>query len=371
MTEIISAFSDSTFQEEIKRKRDEIEAILNEFISTQCSLPPLKAKISTKINSRIKTEESLKEKLKRKDYISVWETNEKSEKDIQKIICEKLPDLIGFRINCYFKNDESHIFSKLIDYLGKKDSIDIEKHPNTKQKNGHDIFKVACKYKDSLDIFSFEVQVKSLLNDVWGEVEHSIIYKSKSYDSRENLKTDIIDGIYTILDGADKQLNKLYSFNISTKEIKRELFYKYSNEELKCYPTILRDHYNNFFKLISFIENNEESIDIYLGKKLLKEDYSKIEITDISKSDIEISNYKNNFDLYKWEIFCQIANILYEYKTEDILLKHLISRVQDIATIEPDEFSDQGESINDDEIMESFSCIRKTITDEKEKENLC
>lgn len=228
INKIMNAFIDEKFQIELQNKRVEIEKILRDYIKELS-----RKKVSKEVNSRIKSEESLREKLKRKDYINQWGINNSDNEEIQQIICEKLPDLIGFRMNCYFKEDEKNIFENLIEYLKGKDCIEIEEFPNTKQKNGHEIYKIACKYKDPCKNFSFEVQVKSLLNDVWGEVEHSTIYKSRVYDSREKLKKDMVEGLYHILDGADTQLNRLYSFNIELREIKKELFFKYTFSELK------------------------------------------------------------------------------------------------------------------------------------------
>ena len=185
---IVEVYSNKSFQKIIQQKLDEIESILNEFVQNESNF-----KISKKIVSRIKDKDSLREKLSRKNYIEDWQIDTSSDKNIQVSICKQLPDLIGFRINCYFKNEEKPIWQKLNGYLREKENIEVEENPNIIQKNGHKIYKTACKYKEMSNIFSFEVQVKSMLHDIWGEVEHHIVYKKKSYDSRENLKTSIIE----------------------------------------------------------------------------------------------------------------------------------------------------------------------------------
>ena len=81
---------------------------------------------------------------------------------MQNIICEKLPDLLGFRINCWSKSDEEIVFDKLIEFLRDKDNIETKENPKLVQNNGHNIYKIACKYKALNNIFSFEVQIKSL-----------------------------------------------------------------------------------------------------------------------------------------------------------------------------------------------------------------
>ena len=107
INKIMNAFIDEKFQIELQNKRVEIEKILRDYIKELS-----RKKVSKEVNSRIKSEESLREKLKRKDYINQWGINNSDNKEIQQIICEKLPDLIGFRMNCYFKEDEKNIFKK-------------------------------------------------------------------------------------------------------------------------------------------------------------------------------------------------------------------------------------------------------------------
>ena len=357
---IVEVYSNKSFQKIIQQKLDEIESILNEFVQNESNF-----KISKKIVSRIKDKDSLREKLSRKNYIEDWQIDTSSDKNIQVSICKQLPDLIGFRINCYFKNEEKPIWQKLNGYLREKENIEVEENPNIIQKNGHKIYKTACKYKEMSNIFSFEVQVKSMLHDIWGEVEHHIVYKKKSYDSRENLKTSIIEGIYTILDGVDKQLNELYSFNNSLDKIKRELFFEYSKENINVQHSILGEYYENFFEIIRFINNNQKCIDEYLGNRLLENEFCKKKIEDIE--DIKFEEYKEKLDINKWEILCQIASILYEYKNEDTLFKNIVQGIKNIAFAGSNEdFIDDEDFIDEDNatsefntIMEALDCIRK------------
>lgn len=360
-SKVVKFYSDKNFKNILEKRCKEIENILNEFIDEQESL-----KISRKIISRLKGEDSLREKLYRKNYIEIFKDIYNDESKVQQFICENIPDLIGFRINCYFKEDEIQIFKKLLDFLKNKNFIEIESESemNNTQKNGHEIYKVACKYKEMSNMFSFEVQVKSLIHDVWSEVEHQIIYKNKYYDSRDKLKKDVIEGIYIVLDGVDKQLNKLYSFKNSIKEIKRELFFEYTKQEIDCKYDILGDHYMNFFKLISFLDGSQEHIDSYLGNKLLKSDFNKIKIKN---QDIDIDKYTKCLDKQKWNVICKISRILYEFDDEESLLKNIICEIRKTAKdnlddciyeseVSEDDY-DIREENNIDIIMISLSCI--------------
>jgi len=78
--------------------------------------------------------------------------------------------------------------------------------------------------KEKLD-FNFEIQVKSLLHDVWGEVEHKIIYKAREYDSRLAFKKQLIESLWKIIEGTDEQLIKIFESRGDEQKTKKELFY--------------------------------------------------------------------------------------------------------------------------------------------------
>ena len=348
LDKVMEVFISNKFQNILQKQRTEIENILKEYVNKSPN------KVSKEINSRIKGENSLREKLTRKDYINRWQIKiDENETEIQTKICENLPDLIGFRINCYFKKDEENIFNNLIKFL-EDNSIKVEKEPNTLQKNGHKIYKVACQYTEVKNTFSFEVQVKSLLNDVWGEVEHSIIYKSKIYDSRKVLKEEIVEGLYDILDGADRQLNNLYSFNTDTREIKHELFYKFACESLQD-EMMLGEDYSVFFALNHYIDLSVECIDEYLGRKLLNEEYIKKPINSNDQT-LDLEKYKKEFDGSKVDKLSKIVNLLYEFENKDDLLVHLIKQVHRKAT-------DPEEDITEDDLfattINTLSCLTR------------
>ena len=101
LDKVMEVFISNKFQNILQKQRTEIENILKEYVNKSPN------KVSKEINSRIKGENSLREKLTRKDYINRWQIEiDENETEIQTKICENLPDLIGFRINCYFKKDE-------------------------------------------------------------------------------------------------------------------------------------------------------------------------------------------------------------------------------------------------------------------------
>ena len=338
---VIEIFSEEKFQETLIKKSRDIEKLLIEFIEKSPK------KISKNLNFRIKNKYSLKEKLQRKNYMETWGMKDKDKSQIQGIICEKLPDLFGYRINCYFKEDEKIIFQELISFLKDK-CIKVEENPNLKQKNGHEIHKISCKYIEINNVFSFEVQVNSLMHDTWGEVEHSIIYKNKNYDSRQRLKKDIIEGIYTILKGADKQLQKIYTTKFNKEDIIFELFSILStsddNEE------ILGIHYSNFFKLNIWIKGFTELIEEFIGKTLLGEEFIKKQII-IDKFDLSI--YTSQIDKFLFDEVCKIAKKIYDFEDNDMFLRYIISNIVNNPEFDP-EFDSESDFEFDFEFDSEF-----------------
>ena len=70
--QLLEAFTDSNFQDKLKDARISIEDRLAEFIIYLKKKLNPEQKIYENIESRIKSPESFKEKLKRKDYIKTW-----------------------------------------------------------------------------------------------------------------------------------------------------------------------------------------------------------------------------------------------------------------------------------------------------------
>lgn len=361
---VIEAFVDDKFQSLLRDASGKIEKILNNFIIFE-NTKDQKTKISQRVISRIKSNESLNEKLDRKDYIDKWKFVDSTKDNIQKIICNELPDLIGFRINCYFKNDEKGIFDDLLIWLKKNHCSDIilENKPVAKQKNNHDIYKIACKYKELSNFYCFEVQIKSLLHDTWGEVEHSIIYKCKDFDSRRELKKAIVEGLYNILDGVDKQLNKLYLNKLNLEDIKYELFYVYTKTNFVNNTDILGEHYENFYNLKDYINDYKKCMNEYLSNKIVEAAYAKRKLADF-KLNIPVEVIEEKIDKYKFSMICKIARNLFDFDSNKIFLKYIISGILNYANNDiEDEFIDdtQDHSLNDieNDILTALTCILK------------
>ncbi len=168
------------------------------------------------INSRVKKEDSIKEKILKQNYYIKCEKVED--------VLDLFPDLVGIRIECRFNENERDLYEylKRLFYYRDEDGYYYSKYdmrirlaldqPQPQmQKNGFEIYKIDAVFveKDRFKI-KFEVQIKSMVNVFWGEIDHSILYKNSNYMMGEDLIRDIMYSIKNNLTIIDKQLNSVY-----------------------------------------------------------------------------------------------------------------------------------------------------------------
>ena len=133
------------------------------------------------ISCRVKSTESLREKILRNHYYKRYPNAND--------LIFKLSDLIGIRIECRFGDDEKKIYRFLKKYFNKKLDDDFYCSDNynniflklsgkqpQKQKNGFTIYRIDGKLLYENLLIPFELQIKSLTNMFWSEIEHQIIY---------------------------------------------------------------------------------------------------------------------------------------------------------------------------------------------------
>ncbi len=241
------------------------------------------------VTTRVKDPKSVREKLIRNSYYRLHTT--------KKDIVENIQDIIGLRIECKFTEDEKYVYS-LFEKLFQKSDDQIyyynEKHPKIrfklsekqplKQKNGMDIYKIDARYEDKEGDndtrINFEVQIKSMVNMFWGEVEHKIIYKNQSYFMVEQQVADSMMSIKENLDLVDRQLHKLY------KRYKREdnskLQYRKENMEgilsKLIHDTFARKMKNELGFVVQFKETCDSIVDyiFVVNNAAQMEDYGRV-----------------------------------------------------------------------------------------------
>lgn len=165
------------------------------------------------INSRVKSKHSLKEKILRYDYFSQYKTVDN--------LFENLSDLIGIRLECRFIGDEIAIYKVIKKYFSMpsqeyegfyyhKDQPNVllelaSKQPKS-QKNGVKMYRIDGKYLYQDMTINFELQIKSLVNIFWSEIEHKVIYKNYNYIIADRFYKDIMSSIKNSLTTIDQQL---------------------------------------------------------------------------------------------------------------------------------------------------------------------
>ena len=169
----------------------------------------------TNITTRIKTQESLREKLIRRNFFMRFPDPVRGFKYIQ--------DLVGIRVECRFIKDEEALYKKIIeDFTIKADRGYYKSNKNKKIRlklddpqpqtlaNGFTMYKLDGEYDTGSFIYCFELQIKSFVNVFWGEIDHKLLYKNYNYIITEGFFREIMNSINDNLKMIDKQLMILY-----------------------------------------------------------------------------------------------------------------------------------------------------------------
>ena len=260
------------------------------------------------LSTRIKTPQSLREKLIRRNYYIKYPTPFEGFK--------KVPDLIGLRIECRFIKDEKEIYQKIIDefriYCGKgyyasninkNIRLNLEDIQPQVLNNGFKIYKLDGLYKNSKTSYSFELQIKSLVNLFWGEIDHKILYKNYNYMIVEDFFRDIMHSIIDNLFMVDKQLMILYDHVTNSDASGKDP----AEKQLKVLLSkIIHDVFiNKIYGELGFVFNIKISTDIivdFIFMKLKKnkdnsygEDFISLinRINEISTLDMNLEEYIN------------------------------------------------------------------------------
>lgn len=169
------------------------------------------------INSRIKSKDSLREKIIRNRFYA--ENNNAQE------ILDHLSDLIGFIIECRFIEDEFNVLNLLREKMNIRNEADgyyyREGNPNffldhssrqpQIQKNGFAIYRIdGYVLKDGMRV-NVELQIKALVHSFWGEIEHKLVYKNTNYYVYDDFMKDLLASIKANLTITDRQLNIIYN----------------------------------------------------------------------------------------------------------------------------------------------------------------
>ena len=153
------------------------------------------------IKSRIKTPESIVQKLKRNGY----------ESTIQNMV-EHINDIAGIRIVCSFTSD----IYRMAEMIGRQNDLtvvsvkDYIKHPKESgYKSYHMLVTVPIFLSDRVVDTKVEIQIRTMAMDFWASLEHKIYYKFEG-DAPEYISRDLREcsGIVSMLDDKMLSLNE-------------------------------------------------------------------------------------------------------------------------------------------------------------------
>lgn len=165
-------------------------------------------------SSRIKEDDSLKEKIIRQDYFRRYREPQ--------AMFHQLSDIIGSRIECRFINDEEVAYQALFKhfpypnnggfYRSDRDpriELRLGDDQPKQQKNGFSSYRIDGRFLGRT-VLNFELQIKSIVNVFWNEIDHKILYKNYNYVVTEAFVRQIMASIKGDLELIDRQLQMVY-----------------------------------------------------------------------------------------------------------------------------------------------------------------
>lgn len=204
----------------LDNKRSNYDKIKDEIIKSITDELDKAGIMYVSVLGRSKDSKRLGEKIYRKNYAKKYLY------DATKFI-DDLQDGIGIRIVCFMNDDEPKIIEILRKYLiGTQNEsgrnynfascgtgklyICFENQPE-QQKNGLDIYRMDAFYKCNNECVKMEIQVKSLTNYFWGELEHKLFYKNYNYTISNEFLEGLMMNIHKELSNIDSEISMLQS----------------------------------------------------------------------------------------------------------------------------------------------------------------
>ncbi len=168
------------------------------------------------IFSRVKSKESLREKIIRNRFYLKYQSGDE--------ILQHLSDLVGLTIECRFIEEEYKVLRRLREIFtivhehGFYSSeqwqnifLQIQSHQPQVQKNGLAIYRIdGYIVKNEMKI-NFELQIKALVHAFWGDIEHKLVYKNTNFYVYDDFMKDILTSINANLAIIDRQLSIVYN----------------------------------------------------------------------------------------------------------------------------------------------------------------
>ncbi|MBW9211870.1 MULTISPECIES: hypothetical protein [Terrabacteria group] len=165
--------------------------------------------------SRLKSEESLKEKLIRQEFFSKFESSQEA--------LSQVSDLVGLTIQVRFIRHEVSVFENLFHLFLPCDNglyqakdcgniyLNLDTAQPQSQKNGCPIYRIDGYYRLQDEMVRFEIQIKAMVHQFWSDIEHEVIYKNSDYIVHDQFNRNMLAAIRDNLEVMDHQLELIYS----------------------------------------------------------------------------------------------------------------------------------------------------------------
>lgn len=181
----------------------------------------------TSVYSRVKSNESVREKLIRNKFYLKYD-------NVQDAL-GNMVDLVGLTIECRFIKDELSVYNRLVECFENHDEtyykciFNKEMFLNLKmpqpqvQRNGFPNYRIDGFILLDNKKVNFELQIKAMVHSFWSNIEHQVVYKNTKLVTYNSLISTMLSSIKDSLDVVDNQLeiiyNQIIDTNISDKRI--------------------------------------------------------------------------------------------------------------------------------------------------------
>ena len=188
----------SIYEKALDKTKDELEEI-------QTSLNKVyKYNVINNIECRIKTPDSIINKMKRKNYDLNY-----------KALISNINDVAGIRIVCPFKTDIPKI-KEVIEKSSSIDVLEIKDYLNAPKKSGysglHMIGQIPVDIGGTSANVKMEIQVRTMAMNFWATTEHKIKYKAQNKLSKIDSKKMVFYAkIINEIDNKISKINEKYS----------------------------------------------------------------------------------------------------------------------------------------------------------------
>lgn len=258
-------------------------------------------------SSRIKDDDSLKEKTIRLGYCNKYDDPEE--------IFRQFSDIIGCRVECRFINDEGKAYNSLFKYFTTKTSegyyrsdrdprieLKLDDSQPKQQKNGFSSYRIDGRFLGGV-VLNFELQIKSIVNVFWNEIDHKILYKNYNYLVTESFVRQIMASIKGDLSIIDRQLEMVYDHlkNLDSADYysPQDQLQSFVGRVIQdAYVLPLREKFNLFFDFRDHTDLLTEFIFTrvqYESKETMATEFIRI-LEEVSRGGINAVNFGETID---------------------------------------------------------------------------